>query len=289
MDRSSKRAEGGLRAALLVALAMVAIAMAIVAGYSALSPPAPLAAPALALPVAGASAQSLEEVQAAYAGTAQLQSQSSSLKPFSLSNVAGISRYATVVKPSAVRAAPRLSARVVARLGTRTSDGTQELVFLLERVRVEDTLWVRVRLPILPNNTTGWLPRSSLGGYNEVRTHLLIDRAKLRLTLYRSGRQVFTARVGIGKAKWPTPSGRFYVRSRLERYASPFYGPLAFGLSARSAVLTDWPGGGFVGVHGTSLPGLIPGQISHGCVRLRNEDIIQLGKMLPVGTPVTIR
>jgi lipoprotein-anchoring transpeptidase ErfK/SrfK len=54
-------------------------------------------------------------------------------------------------------------------------------------------------------------------------------------------------------------------------------------------VLTDWPGGGFVGVHGTNEPQLIPGRISHGCVRLRNEDILRLARLLPVGTPVTIR
>ena len=33
---------------------------------------------------------------------------------------------------------------------------------------------------------------------------------------------------------------------------------------------------------------LIPGRISHGCVRLTNAAILKLGKLLPVGTPVTI-
>jgi lipoprotein-anchoring transpeptidase ErfK/SrfK len=75
----------------------------------------------------------------------------------------------------------------------------------------------------------------------------------------------------------------------LTRYRSPFYGPLAFGTSARSSVLTDWPGGGFIGIHGTNAPELLPGRVSHGCIRLRNEDILQLGRLMPVGTPVTIR
>jgi hypothetical protein len=47
------------------------------------------------------------------------------------------------------------------------------------------------------------------------------------------------------------------IRNELTRYASPFYGPVAFGTTARSAVLTDWPGGGFVGIHGTNEPQLI--------------------------------
>jgi hypothetical protein len=41
----------------------------------------------------------------------------------------------------------------------------------------------------------------------------------------------------------------------------------------QSSVLTDWHGGGFVGIHGTDAPQLIPGRVSHGCIRLRNRDI----------------
>jgi lipoprotein-anchoring transpeptidase ErfK/SrfK len=60
------------------------------------------------------------------------------------------------------------------------------------------------------------------------------------------------------------------------------------GTNARSAVLTDWPGGGFIGIHGTDRPDLVPGRISHGCIRLRNGDILRLDRLMPVGTPVTI-
>ena len=66
------------------------------------------------------------------------------------------------------------------------------------------------------------------------------------------------------------------MRSELTRYASPFYGPVAFGTTARSAVLTDWPDGGFIGIHGTNEPQLLPGRVSHGCIRLRNRDILRL-------------
>ena len=78
------------------------------------------------------------------------------------------------------------------------------------------------------------------------------------------------------------------IRSRLTRYQSPFYGPIAFGTSARSATLSDWPGGGYIGIHGTDRPDLIPGAVSHGCIRLRNADILRLARALPVGTPLTI-
>jgi lipoprotein-anchoring transpeptidase ErfK/SrfK len=54
-------------------------------------------------------------------------------------------------------------------------------------------------------------------------------------------------------------------------------------------VLTDWPGGAFVGVHGTSLPQLLPGRVSHGCVRMPNASILKLARLMKVGTPVSIR
>ena len=100
---------------------------------------------------------------------------------------------------------------------------------------------------------------------------------------------MWRAPIGIGTDAAPTPAGVFYVRNRLTRYRSPFYGPVAFGTSARSATLTDWPGGGFIGIHGTDRPDLIPGRVSHGCIRLRNAAILRLARLMPIGTPVRIQ
>ena len=129
----------------------------------------------------------------------------------------------------------------------------------------------------------------ALGGYVVVRTHLIVDLGDRRATLLRNGRTIFSAPVGVGTAASPTPKGSFYVRNKLTRYRNAFYGPIAFGTSARSAVLTDWPAGGFVGIHGTSQPELIPGRVSHGCIRLRNREILRLAALMPIGTPLTIR
>jgi lipoprotein-anchoring transpeptidase ErfK/SrfK len=65
------------------------------------------------------------------------------------------------------------------------------------------------------------------------------------------------------------------------------YGPIAFGTSAYSR-LSDWPGGGVIGIHGTDQPGLIPGRVSHGCVRVPNRAIRRLARLVGVGTPVLI-
>jgi len=62
----------------------------------------------------------------------------------------------------------------------------------------------------------------------------------------------------------------------------------AFGTSAYSPTLTDWPGGGVIGIHGTNQPQLVPGRPSHGCVRVRNPDMLRLSHLMPLGTPVWI-
>jgi hypothetical protein len=201
------------------------------------------------------------------------------------------SHFAFVNRRAIARARPRAGARAVARLRLRTQDGTDELVLALERRADRDGRpWLKVRLPVRPNGTTGWVPEDALGPLHRVNTWLRIDTRRFRATLVRRGRVVFRARIGVGEPQWPTPRGEYYIRSRLSGYGArgSFYGPIAFGTSAHSDELTDWPAGGIVGIHGTSLPHLIPGRISHGCVRLRNRDIVRLDRLMPVGTPLTI-
>jgi lipoprotein-anchoring transpeptidase ErfK/SrfK len=210
--------------------------------------------------------------------------------PIVLRRSAAVAYWASVRRAVSARASPSDQAPLVAPLTTTTPDGTANIVLVLGRARDGGgRLWVHVRLPVLPNNQTGWVPRRALGVYGIVQTHLMIDLGRLTATLLRAGRQIFRAPIGVGRPEWPTPKGDFYIRDRLTRYRSAFYGPLAFGTSARSTVLTDWPGGGFVGIHGTDAPDLLPGRVSHGCIRLRNRDILELGRSMPVGTPVTIR
>lgn len=196
--------------------------------------------------------------------------------------------FAPVRHAFVARARPTPDGPAVAALATTTPEGTTNIVRVMSQRPTGGRLWVRVELAVLPNGRTGWVPRSSLGGLRVVHTHLIVDRRRLTATLLVDGRKAFTAPVGVGTSSSPTPSGTFYVRDRLSGFGDPFYGPLAFGTNARSARLTDWPGGGFIGIHGTNEPQLIPGRVSHGCIRMRNRDIVRLGRLMPVGTPVTV-
>jgi len=200
------------------------------------------------------------------------------------------SPWATVTRAVRVRSAPDAEASVIAPLRTHTQELTANVVVVVRSAQDESgRAWSAVRIPALPTNRTGWVPRDALGAYRFVSTRLRIDLGRLTASLYSNGHRVFRARVGVGKPSSPTPRGVFYIRSKVVSLRSPFYGPLAFGTSARSSVLTDWPAGGFIGIHGTNRPELLPGRVSHGCVRMRNEDIRRLGRLMPVGTPVTIR
>jgi lipoprotein-anchoring transpeptidase ErfK/SrfK len=145
-------------------------------------------------------------------------------------------------------------------VSNRTPEGTTNILELLGQARVERMgLWQRVRLAVL------------------------------RMTLFRGGKRVFSAPVDVGQPRSPTPPGEFYARNVLSRYRSATCGPIAFGTSARSPTLTDWPAGGYVGIHGTDQPNLVPGRISHRCIRLGNADILRLAALMPVGTPITVR
>lgn len=197
--------------------------------------------------------------------------------------------WATVDRAAVVRRTPATSARSIGTIATTTPEGTAGNVQILATQTVKGTVWTRVAFPSLPNGGVGWIPRSSLGALHLVDTQLTIDRKHLVATLRRDGKIIFTAPVGVGQNATPTPSGTFFIRDQLAGFnGSPVYGPIAFGTSARSAVLTDWPAGGYVGIHGTNEPQLIPGQVSHGCVRLRNPDILRLAKLMPIGSSVRI-
>jgi lipoprotein-anchoring transpeptidase ErfK/SrfK len=201
-----------------------------------------------------------------------------------LSERNGISRSAYVLRPVVARAAPSASARKVTVISDMTPEGTDNIVLALQ----SRGPWVRVRLAVLPNGSTGWVRRSALGPYRGVWTRLVVNRARLTATLIRRGKVIFRAPVGVGRSYLPTPRGEFYVRMKLAGFSDPMYGPIAFGTSGRAPNLTGWPGGGYIGIHGTNKPELLPGAVSHGCIRLKNEDIVRLARLMPIGTPVTV-
>jgi lipoprotein-anchoring transpeptidase ErfK/SrfK len=208
-----------------------------------------------------------------------------------LSDERRLSYWALVEERGPILAEPERDSRQVSKLRFATELGRPEVYLVLRRhVDKDERVWLQVRVPMRPNGRVGWVEEDTLSRLQRTRDQLVISLNRLRATLFRQGRRVWSARIGIGRGATPTPRGSFYVRERMRLGGGGGpYGTFAFGTSAYSPRLSGWPAGGVVGIHGTDEPGLIPGRISHGCVRLRNGDINRLRKLMGLGTPILIR
>jgi lipoprotein-anchoring transpeptidase ErfK/SrfK len=145
--------------------------------------------------------------------------------------------------------------------------------------------WYKLSLPGRPNGRTGWVPAASVA-VKPVRKEIVIDRSARTLELRDGGRLLLRTQVAVGAYGMETPLGRFYVMAKF-RPTAPILGAFGFETSAYSK-LSEWPGGGIVGIHGTNTPSLLGQAVSHGCIRVANDAILRLKDLVPVGTPIKI-
>ena len=189
------------------------------------------------------------------------------------------------------RTAPRFSARRKAVVETLAPFEKGPTVLLITRaVEIDGVRWVEVLLPIRPNGARGWIPQDVVR-LSLTRVRIAIDLGDRRLRVLRGGRQVMSARIAIGMAGTPTPTGRFFAIAETIETNTPggFLGPIVMPLTGFSETLNEFAGGdGRVAIHGTSLPSLIGTQASHGCMRMLNADILRLARLAAPGTPVAI-
>ncbi len=187
----------------------------------------------------------------------------------------------------AVRAKPNRGSARLTVLTQFRDDFRPRVVLALgvRRDRDGQPSWYRISLPGRPNGRTGWVPAGSVH-LKPVRKEIVIDRSERTLELRSAGRVVLRTRVAVGAAGMETPLGRFYVMAKF-RPSAPILGAFAFETSAYSK-LSEWPGGGIVGIHGTNTPSLLGQAVSHGCVRVANDAILRLRGLVPVGTPIRI-
>ncbi|MCW2928987.1 MAG: ErfK/YbiS/YcfS/YnhG family protein [Thermoleophilia bacterium] len=204
-----------------------------------------------------------------------------------LSNERTVTRYGSARFQTPIYRFPGSTSRKIASLRFSTEDGFPE-IYLVLRSYVDPTsgqVWLQIRVPGRPNGRTGWVPQTRMGDLRTVDTFLHIERGR-RATLRKGTKIIWQAPIGSGARSTPTPAGNYYIREKF-RGSGGIYGPYVFGTSAYS-VLSEWPRGGVIGIHGTNQPGLIPGSPSHGCVRVRNAAITKLFHLMPVGTPLLI-
>ena len=138
-------------------------------------------------------------------------------------------------------------------------------------------------------------PEQSSGGSessngSEVLAHLIIINSRNNtLRYYASGSLVASYSCATGTSGTPTPQGRFEIFEKLVN--RPYYKQGIAGDSPNNPLGRRWmqfKSGGYA-IHGTNAPGSIGTHASHGCVRMHNEDVIELYSMAPLGTTVIVK
>jgi lipoprotein-anchoring transpeptidase ErfK/SrfK len=192
-----------------------------------------------------------------------------------------------VVASVVVHTRPDAHSPAIKRMGQFRSDyRVQEILATTWRMGTNHKPWYRISVPMRPNGTYGWIPAADVS-LKPTAGRIVVNRSARTIDLYWHDRLVYHAGVAIGAPGMETPTGSFYVAARFVPYQDPFLGVFAVETSAYSK-LTEWPGGGVVGIHGTSMPQLIGQAVSHGCVRVANSTAVKLRKYAPLGTPILI-
>jgi lipoprotein-anchoring transpeptidase ErfK/SrfK len=162
----------------------------------------------------------------------------------------------------------------------------QEVFAVGVRLGANQRPWYKISVPMRPNGTMGWVPARTVKLAPTV-AEIQVHRVSRTIDLYYKGKHVWHGGVAVGAPGMQTPLGQYYVAARFVPYQDPFLGVFAVETSGYSA-LTEWPGGGWFGIHGTDMPQLIGQAVSHGCIRVTNVTATKLRKYSPLGTPIVI-
>lgn len=137
---------------------------------------------------------------------------------------------------------------------------------------------------------------------------IVVNIAQMRLYYFpprgRDGKEiVYTYPIGIGRVNWKTPSG---VTTVVRKMVNPVWRPPADIREEHAkdgdplpaeirpgpndpmgsrALYLGWP---MYAIHGTNKPVGVGMRVSHGCMHLYPEDILQLYDMVPIGTEVRV-
>ncbi|MFC7372797.1 L,D-transpeptidase [Fictibacillus iocasae] len=105
---------------------------------------------------------------------------------------------------------------------------------------------------------------------------IFVSLSRHSLALTRDGKVIKRYPVGVGKMLTPTPHGTHTIINKAPNPGGP-YGAMWMGLSEPH-----------YGIHGTNNPSSIGKNVSKGCIRMQNKDVLELSKIVPIGTKVYI-
>ncbi len=137
-------------------------------------------------------------------------------------------------------------------------------------------------------------------------TYVVLKLGERRLYLFADDedadapRRLGSYRVAVGRAQWATPTGRFAVLEKIVDpdfvqfdWNDPTHVMRRIGPGPDNPLGRRWIGftaayGWSIGFHGTPQPELLGQAVSHGCVRMRDADVVELFRHVEIGTPVIV-
>jgi len=129
---------------------------------------------------------------------------------------------------------------------------------------------------------------------------IVIHTNERRLYYFVGAGEAIRYPVGVGRAgmqwsgtafidgKYIKPAWSAPASIRRDYESLPSVVPSGSSNNPMGAAAMTLSGGGEYAIHGTNAPGTIGGFVSHGCIRMFNEDIMDLYSRVGVGTPVVV-
>jgi hypothetical protein len=186
-----------------------------------------------------------------------------------------------------VRARPDPHARVLRLMHQFRRDfRRQEIFAVASRDGSDGQAWYRISVPGRPNGRMGWIPAWSVK-LGPTVAKVMVHRRSRRIVLFWHGRRVWRGKIAVGARGMETPLGLYYATARFVPHNDPYLTVFAVETSGYSK-LTEWPGGGVFGIHGTPEPWLLGKAVSHGCIRVSAQTARKLRRYVPLGTPIVI-
>lgn len=125
-------------------------------------------------------------------------------------------------------------------------------------------------------------------------TRILLSLNDRRVYLYEGDKVKASYPVAVGKPGWETPTGQFSVVDKAldPVWENPWTGeviqPGPDSPLGPAIIVFKLDSDGMYAFHGTSNEELIGQAVSHGCVRMRNEDILAMYEQVDIRTPVEV-
>jgi len=127
---------------------------------------------------------------------------------------------------------------------------------------------------------------------NQIR--LVVRPRARRVFVYEGNVIIANYPIAVGKKGWETPPGEYQVFSK---EVNPVFKNFRTGKIIQPGPnnplgvrwIGFWTDGKTqLGFHGTNEPELIGQAVSHGCIRMRNKDVVALFEKVSIGTPVVV-